>query len=172
MEIRNVKLVSDTEAIMEYNHPNLGWVPYTAVKDSGEPEMELIFKEALKKKPDYDISYLKNRIINEVQSKTNPDVTKYSDAEISSFNLKRMEAEKVMRGEKSNLIETEALISKTTPIELARKIIEKNNKSTIFETQKRLDVEKVENDVSKIKTYEKLVSYIGENNNGTTNKSF
>ena len=171
MKIRNVKLVSDTEVVLEYNHPKLGWIPYTAIKDSGEEEMEEIFQEALKIKPDYDLSYLKNRVTHIESSKSNPDLDKYSDTERSMFNIKRMEAEKILNGGKSDLIEQESAISGTTPIELARKIVEKNNKSMLFETQKRHNVKRIKSDLSKITTYKKLKSYIEGLNNGNTNNT-
>ena len=166
MEIRNVKLVTDTEAVMEINHPELGWIPYTAVKDSGEEKMEQLFQAALKKKPDYDISYMKNRIISNAQFVRNPALNEYTPEEISSFSMKRIEAEKILKGERSDLIEKEAALKETTAGDLATKIVDKNNDAALFEVRKRIEVDRIQSDLSTIDTYENLLAYAEKLNNG------
>lgn len=166
MEIRNVKLVTDTEIVMEINHPELGWIPYTAVKNSGEEKMEQLFNAALKKKPDYDISYMKNRIINNAQFVKNPALNEYTPEEISTFSVKRAEAEKVLSGERSDLIEKEAALKEISASDLAAKIVDKNNEAALFEVKKRIEVDKIQSDLLTIDTYENLLAYAETLNNG------
>lgn len=131
MEFRNVKKINDNELVMEIKHPEYGWLPYTAVKNSGEEQMEEIFKAATKKAKEYDLTILRNRVESNLVFKLDDKIKRinsnYDKAEVDSFNVKRIEAEKVLAGETSELLEMEASLGGENVTELATKIIEKNN---------------------------------------------
>lgn len=165
-ELRNISKVSDTEIILEWNHPVYGWIPYTAVANSGEKDMDAIFKQAIKSDPEYDLSYLKNRIIYKAKRETEIDNSKYTKEEIDSFATKRIEAEKVILGQSSKLIEAEASFKKVAPRILAEKIVEKNNAAVIDSTFARLKAEKIESDLISITSYDELVQYMEKAKNG------
>lgn len=160
IQLKNVKKITENEVMMDLNHPSLGWIPYTAIKSSGEEFMEAVWKEAVKEAKEYDVEIIKAREKSRILDKVSSDLTiltdKYSQDEKSIWADKKVEAEKVINGEKSILIEAEAAIRGIDPKELAEKIIAKNMAYKMKVVEVEATKKKIEKDFENIKTLEEL----------------
>lgn len=150
MNIRNIKKISEEEYTCEYDHPQYGWIPYTALKEGDTDVMVEIFNIcANTKNVEYDVESIKSGAEWELISSCNEKVTvletKYDNREISLWNTKRTEAEKILNGGESTLIETEAKIKSISPLEIARKIISKNDSYNI----KTVEMESIKYNIKK-----------------------
>lgn len=163
MEMRNIKKVSDSEYTMEINHPDFGWIPYTAVSKSGEKEMEVLFKKAKKECKAEDVEILQKRFVylnkHAVKAKAASLKKGYSKEEIETWETKRKEAEKVLEGGSSEILEFEAKLEAEKPKALAEKIIKKSNayhKELITASTLKKKLEKDAEKIKSIADYEKL----------------
>ena len=133
MNIKNVRKVSDNEYVLDYEHKILGWIPYTVLLDSEEDISKSIAKEIEKnhKSAKLDIDIIAGSSKYEANEQLNGRIAafekKYTQREIASWPTKRNEANKVLAGETSVLLENEAKIENETVQDIARKIIEKND---------------------------------------------
>lgn len=48
-DLRNPRFIREDHSIIEveWNHPEFGWIPYSTVKNSGEPEAQAIWDQAM-----------------------------------------------------------------------------------------------------------------------------
>lgn len=160
MKYRNVKRISENEINLDLNHPIYGWIPYTAINNYGEPEMQEIWNSCFKDDLEYDIDIIKNRYLSYINDICDSNIyklqSKYTKAEIDSWNMKVEEANKVVNGEQSEIIKLEALIRNEDLLSLSNKIIEKNklyNKTIVsMEAIKK----NAKNDFEKEYTYHEL----------------
>lgn len=160
MKIKNIKKVSDKEYVCELKHPVYGYIPYTAVDGSGEEQMQEVFDECSSKKRDMaediiierNVRYIQNRFFNILEKYT----AKYTQQERDMWDLKRVEAEKVVSGAGSAILDVEASIAGESVIDIANKIIKKSDEYRIavvkVETLKR----NLEKDVAELKTLKQL----------------
>jgi len=132
MQVKNIKRVTETEITCEIKHPKYGWIPYTAMANSGEEDMEKIWQKCNTEDLEYDTEILRNRYRSDIIAKMDYGVfaliSQYTDREQSLFDTKVIEAEKVLAGGKSTLLETEANIKKITVKKLAENIKSKSDK--------------------------------------------
>ena len=134
MNIKNVKKITDDEYVIDLEHPKLGWIPFTVLFGSND-ELQQELTEELKKnhikdaKIDLDIVKGKTKadIIEALDSKILEFEKKYSKKDINSWSLKRNEAEKVLNGETSVILNAETEISGEDVTALASKIVDKSN---------------------------------------------
>lgn len=150
MNIRNIKKIDENQYVCEYEHPQYGWIPYTALEDGDTDVMVEIFNICKNtKNVEYDIEIIKSGAEWELISSCNQKVaaleTKYDKREMSLWNTKRAEAEKILNGGTSTLIETEAKIKDISPLEIARKIVDKNDNYNI----KTVEMESIKYNIKK-----------------------
>ena len=153
---KNVKRVTGNEIIMDFDHPELGWIPYTAINGTNDPLMQEIWESVQSMNLDFDEEILVSRGFSDVMDTLDLEIFnlagKYTKSERDLWDVKRAEAEKVLSGEGSELIEIEAEVEGEKPESLAKKIVEKSDQfrraSILNEARKR----KVSKDFAAIKT--------------------
>lgn len=164
MKIKNIRKVSDSEYVCEIQHPEYGWIPYTALEGTGEPEMEEIWDKITSSNKTYKIDFgvVKERsranLLNQVSGLVNRMKAPYSPDERELWTTKRVEAEKVVAGEKSILLEVEASISEESPEEIAHKIIRKNNEYNVAVVTAESLKKNINKDYDKVKTLSEVDS--------------
>lgn len=164
IEVTNVKKITDTEIVLDLKHPELGWIPYTALAHSGEEFMQQVWNEAIIKATTFDIDTLKARKYHQVLDVIETPILemkrKYTETEQSIWDAKRSEAEKVLAGEVSPLIEAEASINGETTAELAKKILDKSNAYRIAIVKSEALKKKAKTDFDNVKTLKELQQVI------------
>lgn len=162
-EYRNVKKVSDTEIVMEIKDHIEGWIPYTAIKDSGEEVMTALWNAAYSNNLEYDIDILRDRCrMYYSQSslyQASKLILKYTLAEEAMFDVKRSEAEKFISTGKSTIIESEAEIFDEDPKSLAEKIIEKSDKYRLESIKASALARKISNECDGLRTLKDIQEF-------------
>lgn len=131
MKIRNAKKITETSFNCEIEHPEYGWIPYTAVEGEQDDMMiEVVGKIKKLKNLKYDAEAIKIstrfRAEDLVSDIERSKLSEYSEGERALFGDKYNEANKVLNGERSSLLEIEADLRGDTVEELAAKIIDKD----------------------------------------------
>lgn len=160
MKIKNIRKISDKEYICDIKHEIHGWIPYTAVPNTGEERMQEIFEECDSKKRDLAEDIIIERNVRNIQNRFENILEgftrKYTQQERDMWDLKRSEAEKVVSGSHSEILDVEASISGENVLDIAKKIIKKSNEYRIavvkIETLKR----NLEKDIVELKTLKQL----------------
>ena len=154
----------------EYNHPEFGWIPYTANKDHIELKGEELQKEIWdeiqktdKSKVKDNIEIPKERLIFDLEDLLTKEIneleSKYTEKERSLWDRKRIEAEKVIAGQESAILNAESKLSGEDVKKLAEKIIKKNDDYNIAVINSRALREKYIQKIKEIKNraeYEKI----------------
>lgn len=143
-EIKNVKKVSDDEYMCEINHIKYGWIPYTALRSHSSDD--IMMKTILEKCDSIkDVDIALNVITDNArieyivlcEQKIDELEKDYTSREMSLWDTKVREAEKVISGENSSIIEVESNLKNISQIELSKKIKLKNEKyiNTVVEME-------------------------------------
>lgn len=164
VEIKNVKKVNDDEYICEINHPEYGWIPYSAINDTDEELMRFVFGICDKTagvKHDLDLitAIAKTELILMCESKISELENNYTSREINLWSSKRNEADKVISGGKSQILELEASVNDINVVELAKTIIDKNeryNSTIVFMEAMKSKIVNSFNDCSSLEEINKL----------------
>lgn len=164
INIKNIRLIASNEIILDYEHPEYGWIPYSAFEDADDEFMKEIWKKASKNKDKLplDIETVKSRLFDKVNYSIHEIVreieNKYTKSEMNLWEMKYQEAQKVIKGETSILLEAEAEIEEKPIKDLAESIIEKyvyyKSAINIAEIKKKklikeLDCVKTEDDINR-----------------------
>ena len=170
MKIRKIEKISDEEYMVEYNHSEFGWIPYTThkkyIEDPNEPIQkeiwDLIHEDSSKAKDNIEIpkARLKENLVTLLNQEVLELESKYTEQERKAWERKRLEAEKVVSGGTSIILEAESKLVNEKVLDLANKIIKKNddyniaiiNSTTLRDKYlKKIDEVKTRSDFDKLK---------------------
>ncbi len=169
MKTRNVKIVSDVEIMCEVEHPFHGWMPYTAVANSGEEEMEKIWQKASKMKKGVAIDIIRNRAVSLIIEKNNDKIDmldmKYGAEDRSLFDVKRKEAEEILSGSgDGNILLFEAGLDGRDVKELANKVIQKSDERRKEIIRRTFISKRIREESQDLKTVEEIDEFVSKYN--------